>query len=153
VSTEGDRLAEQWFRLLADAAHGSGQAREAMEAFAKVSSPADFSGWLARFMPGASSSDAPATFEQWWEMMGVVPRARYQKLLEHSERLRAKLEEADKTIAQLRETLTAGGQNEPVARILSEWEAAMRAGVKSYSEWLEAWSQSMKPPPGQKPKN
>jgi hypothetical protein len=145
-----DKLAEQWFRLLADAARGSTQAREAMDAFSKVGTAGDFSQWMTQFMPGAGAAgDAPAAMEQWWEMMGVVPRARYQKLLEHSERLRAKLEEADEMVERLREMLTAGGgQNEEAARLASTWEAAMREGVKSYSEWLEAWSRAMQQPPG-----
>lgn len=148
MGIERDKLAEQWFRLLADAARGSTQAREAMEAFSKVGNPGDFSRWMTQFMPDAGAAgDAPAAMEQWWEMMGVVPRARYQKLLEHSERLRTKLEEAEATIKQLREMLAGVGQNEEAARLASTWESAMREGVKSYSDWLEAWSRAMQQPP------
>jgi len=144
---ERDKLAEQWYRLLADAAQGSAQAREAMEAFSKVGTAGDFSRWTTQFMPGAGpSGDAPAAMEQWWEMMGVVPRARYQKLLEHSEKMRAKLEEAETTIQQLREMLAGIGQNEEAARLAKTWESAMREGVKSYSDWLEAWQRAMQPP-------
>jgi hypothetical protein len=149
MEKDADKLAEQWFRLLADAARGSTQAREAMQSFGKVASPADFGHWMSQFLPGAgAAADAPAAMEQWWEMMGVVPRARYQKLLEHSERLRAKLEEAEATIEQLRAMPAGGGQNEQAARLANTWESAMHEGVKSYSEWLEAWSRAMQQPPG-----
>jgi hypothetical protein len=144
---ERDKLAEQWYRLLADAAQGSAQAREAMDAFSKVGNAGDFGRWTTQFMPGAAASgDAPAAMEQWWELMGVVPRARYQKLLEHSEKMRAKLEEAEATIQQLREMVAGIGHNEEAARLAQTWESAMREGVKSYSDWLEAWSRAMQPP-------
>ncbi len=147
MEKDRDKLAEQWFRLLADAARGTTQAREAMEAFSKVGDPSDFSRWMTQFMPGAGApSEAPAAMEQWWELMGVVPRARYQKLLEHAERLRAKLEEAEKTIEELRRMVVGGGQNEEAARLMKTWESAMREGVKSYTEWLDAWSRAMQPP-------
>jgi len=150
-----DKLAEQWFRLLADAARGSTQAREAMDAFSKVGEPGDFSRWMTQFMPDAgAAADAPAAMERWWEMMGVVPRARYQKLLEHSEKMRAKLEEAEAAIQQLREMLAGLGQNEEAAFLAGSWESALREGAKSYSDWLEAWSRAMQqPPPADEPKN
>lgn len=146
-----DKLAEQWFRLLADAARGSVQAREAMESFGKVGNPADFTQWMRQFMPGASATEAPQALEQWWEMVGVVPRARYQKLLEHSERLRAKLEEAEAAVEQLRAMLAGGGQSEQASRLASTWESAMREGVKSYGEWVDAWSRAMPQPAGGEP--
>lgn len=147
MEKDRDKLAEQWFRLLADAAHGTAQARAAMEAFSRVGDPADFNRWMTQFMPGAgAASDAPTAMEQWWELMGVVPRARYQKLLEHAERLRSKLEEAEKTIEELRRMVAGSGQNEEAARLMKTWESAMREGVKSYTEWLDAWSRAMQPP-------
>jgi len=150
MEKDAEKLAEQWFRLLADAARGSAQAREAMESFGNVGNPADLSRWVRQFMPGASATEAPQALEQWWEMMGVVPRARYEKLLEHSERLRAKLEEAEATIEQLR-AIAGGGQSEQAARLASTWESAMREGVKSYGEWLDAWSRAMPQPAGVEP--
>jgi hypothetical protein len=118
--------------------------REALMALGRVASPEELASWAARFAPREAGTTGSAPTNEWlersWEAMGFVPRARYLKLLEHSESLRRQLEEAEVTIRGLRELLATTGQSEEARRMFTKWEGPMRESVQAYTEWLSAWT-------------
>src|SRR5215470_14305131 len=100
------KVTEAWFTLMAEAMRGTKEAQEAFQSLSKGTlDPADLNRWIATFMPGLGSSAAREQpggpeqwLEDWWRMMGVVPRARYLELLEKYDTLTRRLEQARETI-------------------------------------------------------
>ncbi len=139
------QLFASWSRFLAGTASSSPDMREALMALGRVGNPEELATWAARFAPRDMGSMGSATANEWlersWETMGFVPRARYLKLLEHSERLRRQVEEAETTIRDLRALLASTGQSEEARRIFTNWEGPMRESVQAYTDWVKAWSQ------------
>ena len=140
---------EAWYILMAEATRGSAQAQEAFESLSKMSgTPDDMNRWMAQFMPGAVSTTkfTPDAFEgqleDWWRMMGVVPRARYLDLLEKCDTLQRKLDKAEETIEKLRKR--AGGQSQPgteeTKQVLDMWSSMMGETLKTQNEWMKAWT-------------
>jgi hypothetical protein len=138
------QLFASWSRFLAGSASSSPDMREALMALGRVGSPDELATWAARFAPREPGSAAAAPTTEWlersWEAMGFVPRARYLKLLEHSEHLRRQVEEAEATIRGLRELLATTGQSEEARRIFTKWEGPMRESMQAYTDWLGAWT-------------
>jgi len=70
---------EAWFTLMAEAAQGTEQAQTA---FKNVPSgdPEAWQKWMRKFMPGVAPNFSADGFEdqleEWYRLMGVVPRAR-----------------------------------------------------------------------------
>lgn len=135
---------EAWFTLMAEAMKGA-EAQEAFKSLAEASTnPETLQQWQARFMPRAGASATPEAFEEWleewWKMMGVVPRSRYLELLERYEALRLRLEKAEETIHQLRATLGGKGSEQDAQKLLDLWEAMLKESVKAQAEWLRTWA-------------
>src|SRR6266851_4372821 len=108
------RIAEAWFRLLAEAARGTVAAQQTLRSLAEGGlSPDKLVGRIAAFLPAGVPAPSAETVEQWmedlWATAGVVPRARHLELLERHEALRARLEEAEVMIQRLRQTLAEKG--------------------------------------------
>lgn len=137
---------EAWFTLMAEAARGSAEAQEAFKALAEASAnPDELRRWQARFMPLAGAPAKSEAFEEgleeWWRMMGVVPRSRYLDLLERYELLRNKLEKAEETIRTLRAML-GQGQEQEAQRLANLWETMLQESLKTQAEWMRAWAAS-----------
>ena len=137
---------EAWFTLMAEAARGVQGAQAALQSLSKVSKPADLSRWMLTFMPGLASSAGPQPaeifeqwLEEWWRMIGVVPRARYLELLEKHDALRRQLEKAQQTIRNMQETLDRKGQESYAKNVLGTWNAMLDETLKAQVEWLKAW--------------
>ena len=136
---------EAWFTLMTEAAKGAQGAQEAFQSLAKVSHPADLGRWMRTFMPGLAgpalhqqAQTLEAWLEEWWRIIGVVPRARYLELLEKHDALRRELEKAQKAIRKLHETL--GHKGEPYAKnILDVWNAMLDETLKVQAEWIRVW--------------
>ena len=88
----------------------------------------------------SSSEEFREWMQEWWKMMGVVPRSQYLELLERYDVLRTRLEEAEATIQRLRATLGVKGQEKQANEILDHWETATHAALKAQSEWLRTWT-------------
>jgi hypothetical protein len=107
------KVMEAWFTLMAEAMKGTKEAQQAFQSLSKATlDPADLNRWMGTFMPGLASSAAPQQaegpeqwLEDWWRMMGVVPRARYLELLEKYDTLTRRLEQARETIEKMRAAL------------------------------------------------
>ena len=142
---------EAWYILMAEATRGSAEAQEAFQALSKMSgNPDDMNRWMTQFMPGAVSSATRFTpdafegqLEDWWRLMGVVPRARYLDLLEKCDTLQRKLDKAEETIESLRKR-AGGGSSQPsgeeTKQVLDMWSSMMGETLKTQNEWMKAWT-------------
>lgn len=144
-------MLEAWFTLMAEAMRGTQEAQEAFRALSEISAnPEELSRWMARFMPAAVASTAnlqPETFEaqleEWWRIMGVVPRSRYLEVLERCDTLQRRLDRAEETIRDLRARLAGQERQEAEAqKALDVWNTMMAETLKSQVEWMKAWTAS-----------
>lgn len=134
---------EAWFTLMAEAVRGTAEAQEAFKALTEASTkPQELQRWQARFMPLAGTAAKPEEFEawleEWWRMMGVVPRSRYLDLLERYENLRLRLEKAEGTIRSLR-AMIGRGQEQEAQKLVNLWETMLQESLKAQAEWMRAW--------------
>jgi hypothetical protein len=70
------------------------------------------------------------SIEQFWSLMGVVPRYRYEELEERYQALRARLEEAEVTIQRLRKIMDEKGGQPEARRLLDTWASAVGETLK-----------------------
>jgi hypothetical protein len=136
---------ESWLRLVTETMRGGDRAQETFRCLAEAwKSQEELNKWMQRFLPGRSETSRPEEvrewIEDWWKVMGVVPRARYLELLERSEVLRARLVEAEATIQQLRATVGVKGQEMQANEILNVWETTIQTTLKAQNEWLRTWT-------------
>jgi len=136
---------EAWLRLMQETMQGAGRAQETLRGLGEAwKSPEELNRWMESVPPlrsGFSSSEEFREWmQEWWKMMGVVPRSRYLELLERYDVLRTRLEEAEATIQRLRATLGVKGQEKQANEILDHWETATHAALKAQSEWLRTWT-------------
>jgi hypothetical protein len=121
-------MLEAWSRLL----RGMQSSAETMELLLP------FTGGLSRdqlnsLLTGASvtggrSAPTPPgmeAIEQFWSLLGVVPRYRYEELEERYQALRARLEEAEVTIQRLRKLMDEKGGQPEARRVLDTWASAV----------------------------
>jgi DNA repair ATPase RecN len=140
------KMMEAWFTLMAEAMRGTKEAQEAFQYLPKMSTNSeDLSHWLQKFMPVAGSNLQPEAFEEqleeWWRMMGVVPRARYMELLEKNDQLQRRLEKAEETIQKLRKMMEKQGpQAEEAQQVLDTWNTMLQETLKTQTEWMRAWT-------------
>ena len=78
---------EAWFTLMAEAAKQSGPAQDMLNVFMKTSPyPNDLSQMMTRFMSPSGMLNQPDNigemYEEWFRLMGFVPRSRYVELLD-----------------------------------------------------------------------
>ncbi len=138
------RLAEAWFRLLADATRGTRTAQSTLRSFAQGQLSAEsVARSLARFLPAGVTPPGPAAIQQWTENLfqtvGVVPRSRHLELLERYEALRIRLEEAEVTIQRLKRLLSESGHEGDAQKILDIWSTAVGETLRSQTEWMRGW--------------
>jgi hypothetical protein len=136
---------EAWLRLMQETMQGAGRAQETLRGLGEAwKSPEELNRWMESVPPlrsGVSSSEEFREWmQEWWKMMGVVPRSQYLELLERYDVLRTRLEEAEATIQRLRATLGVKGQEKQANEILDHWETATHAALKAQSEWLRTWT-------------
>jgi hypothetical protein len=136
---------EAWHRLMAEAVRGTGEGREALKSLAESpTTPDDLARWWARFMPAGVARSRPEAFEawleEWWKLMGVVPRSRYLELLERCELLRSRLQEAESTISRLRAVVGVRGQEQEARRTLDLGAKALAETLKAQTEWMRLWT-------------
>ena len=154
------RQTELWLRMTADAVRGADDAQRALDALGKAPlSPASLEAWMKLWLPrdeqgtatGISRtevSDFHTMLENWWQMLGVVPRYRYDELSTHYAELKQRLEDSEKTVRRLRKTLgTEGGQAE-ASDMLDAWEELTERTLATQAEWTQRWMQGWTTEPG-----
>jgi hypothetical protein len=141
---------EAWYRLMAEAVRAGGDASSKLPAPPTGAQGGDPSEWLATWMrenglPGSppSPEEMPDEWmEKWYRMMGVVPRKRYLKALERNDRLRRKLEEAEKRIERLGGAAAASQNQEKAAEeMLGYWKQSMEETLNAQRRWMQSLSQ------------
>ena len=145
------RLAEAWFRLLADAARGTRAAQSTIRDLAKGQLSAQgVARQLARFFPAGVTPPGPEQIEKWTENLfqtvGVVPRSRHLELLERYEALRVRLEEAEVTIQRLKRLLSESGHEGDAQKILDIWSNAVSETLRSQTDWMRGWLAGLEEP-------
>jgi hypothetical protein len=146
------KVLEAWFTLMNEAMQGTKEARKAFKALSEMTpTPENLTGWMSTFMPAAyaSSHMHPEVFEDWledwWRVMGVVPRARYLELLEKHDLLQRRLEKAEETIQKLRKALGQEGPEEEAKKVLDLWSTMLEDTLKTQTEWMQAFTSAHKP--------
>lgn len=141
-------LMESWFRLMNEAMRGNTDAQDAIKSLTMApTSPDQLMRWMTRFMPAATGMNSPVkpeVFENWldeyWRMMGVVPRHRYLELLERHEITRSRLEESEKTIRQLQGMLGMPGQQQETQKVIDMWGSLLQNTMQAQMEWMHTFT-------------
>lgn len=140
-------LIEAWYRFLAEAARETSDVQTFFDTYAEGQKPAE---WIARWMKQQGDTGAPPKpedlpdewLEQWYKMMGVVPRARYLRLLERHEKLRQDLEAARKKIEQLGGSFESKEQQAAAKEIMNLWTDTFGKTMEAQSEWMRAFTEA-----------
>jgi len=137
------KMMEAWFNLMSEAMRGSGDAQQIMKNLSSTTNVSEETlRMMARFMPPGMMPMQPEAMsdwlEEWWRMMGVVPRHRYLELLERYELLRSRLEESEKTSRRLQSMLGEKRQEE-AQKVLDFWGNTLEETLKSQNEWMQMW--------------
>jgi hypothetical protein len=159
MSEQKLRFTEEWFRLLAEAARGTRTAQSTIRGLADLT-PDNIARQIARWLPAGVAPPAAESLAQWteelWSRIGVVPRFRYQELLERYEALRLRLEEAEVTIQRLKRLLSEKGHEGDAQKLLDLWSNAVGETLRSQAEWMRTWipgsSDADEHPPRVKPR-
>jgi hypothetical protein len=125
------RFFDAWLRLVQEALRGSGAAQQLLSALAQ--SPEQRRQWAAGALgPGAGNVDE--WLEQWYRMMGVVPRARYLELQDRYEQLRQRIEDMERQMSVLRATPA-----DPTAmqRLMDSWNTMLSQMTALQTNWLQ----------------
>jgi hypothetical protein len=138
------RLAEAWLLLLAEAVRGTREARETIRGLAeRALAPEEIVRRIAAFLPSGVTPPPPEVLGQWlegfWTATGVVPRARYEELLERYDAMRARLEEAEVTIQRLRKLAGNEGQPKEQRKLLDLWADTVEETFKTQADWMRSW--------------
>ena len=108
-----------------------------------ASATTDSDGRVRDWLPSGVAPPAPDSLAQWteelWSRVGVVPRSRYQELLERYEALRMRLEEAEVTIQRLKRLLSEKGHEGDAQKLLDLWSNAVGETLRSQAEWMRTW--------------
>ena len=103
--------------------------------------------WMECVLPRAEISRADAVrgwMEEWWSLTAVVPRSLYLEVLERKEVLRARLEEAEATIQQLRVAKEHERRDHEMVNTweaaIHLWQRAVHTTGKAQSEWIQTWT-------------
>lgn len=141
-------IVSTWFAMMAEAMRGATGAQEAMFAFAQARTPEDVAGWVARYIPGATTDPAGVADmpESWWRLTGFVPRIRYLEQLERNEMLRQRLEAAEATIARLQ--AQSGMADRAAAQVqdaTAAWQGMFAEMLTAQNAWLRAWNADQEP--------
>lgn len=152
------RLAELWLRMTADALRGADDAQRALGALGEGQlSPDALGAWMKLWLPqpGQTATPSPAQvtefhtlLEDWWRLLGVVPRYRYDELNERCAELTRRLEEAEKTVHRLRRALGSEAGPGEAEDMLEAWENLTERTLAAQSEWTRRWLDAWKTAPG-----
>ncbi len=143
------KLLESWLRLTADALRGTEEARKAMDALGANPLTAEaLTAWAKAWMPKEAGprpdpGDLQDLVEDYWKALGVVPRQQYLELLQRSEELKARLQEAETTVKNLRELLETRGREAEAQRVIGEWEDLTKKALEAQKEWAQTWTEGL----------
>lgn len=143
-----NKMMEAWLNLITEAARGSNEAREVIKSITGTSlRPDEVVRMMTHFMPagvGPISADTiNESLEEYWKMMGVVPRYRYLELLERYEELRIKLEEKERSM-RMQPMLDVSPKPEETKKVLDLWGAMLQQTLQAQQEMMQAVTAPLK---------
>jgi hypothetical protein len=121
------RLAVTWERLL-KLARGSADVVEVLLPVAAGLTRDE----LARLLGRAASrqkAEALDALEQVWRLLGVVPRYRYEELMERYGTLRRRVEEAERGLSEVQRTMQRAEREADAKDALDAWGALVRRTI------------------------
>lgn len=132
------KVMETLFRLVSEAMRGTVGAQDAIRSLAELpTNREEMVAYIEKNLPNVgklSQSDLYGEqLEQWFRMMGFVPRTRYLELLERYEDLRLRLEEAENTHRRLESMLDP---SHVASGILSAWGTTLQRTLDAQAEWM-----------------
>lgn len=138
------KMMETWLNLMTEATRGSNDARETMRALTGTSlAPDEMMRLMTRFLPpGIAPTQARVmneSLEEYWRMMGVVPRYRYLEALERNEQLRRQLEEAERALQQMHSGPAAASQ-EQARKVVDLWGSMLQQTLSAQQEMMRTWA-------------
>jgi hypothetical protein len=136
------RMLEAWSRLLKNM-RTSADMMEMLLPFAGGQSREQLSSLLGRAGAagsGSGLSTAAEPIEQFWYLLWLVPRYRYDELQERYEALRTRLEEAEVTIQRLRRLMDERGREPEARRLLDSWGSALSETLKMQAGMMRSIS-------------
>lgn len=145
-------MIEAWFTLMSEAMRGSSNAQNAIKMLTGNAVNADYlNRWFGQFMPGLVESNAQSQMfgewlEEWWKLLGVVPRYRYLEQLERNEDLRRRLEACEKRSAQTLagSTMNVSDFQEETQKAMGAWGAMMEGVLKTQAQMFQNFLASSK---------
>lgn len=130
------RLISAWLSLL-KAVEGSAEAMEAVVSLGSELTRDQLAELIARARaPRRTTTDQQ--LERIWQILGVVPRQRYDQLFRRYETLRVRLEEAEATIQELRQLMDQKGREAEVRDLLDAWASAVSDTLKIHGRFLRS---------------
>ena len=153
------RTVELWLRMTADALRGSSDAQRALGALGQGQvTPTSLDAWMKLWLVDGTQSGGGVSraevaefhtmLEDWWRLLGVVPRYRYDELNRHYDELKRRLEESEHAVRRLRRTLGQGGEQAEARSVLDTWENLTEQTLATQSEWARRWMQGWGADPG-----
>jgi len=154
------KLVEYWLRMTADAVRGADGAQRAVGALGEGPlSPASLEAWMKLWLPDRGQSAAALSaadvsefhtmLEAWWQLLGVVPRYRYDEVSRHYEELKGRLKDSERTVRRLRRALGEGGAEAEAKTMLDTWETLTEQTLATQSQWTRQWLQGWGADPGE----
>lgn len=136
------RVMETMFRLVSDAMRGVAGAQQALRSLGELPARPDaLVDWMRENLPAAADLTQSQLFgeqlEQWFKLMGFVPRKRHLELLERYEDLRIKLEEAESMKTQLQQAV---GPQHAAAKLLEAFGDTVSMTLDAQREWLNLFT-------------
>ena len=132
------RLMETMIRLMSDAMRGVTGAQQALSSLSELPArPEALVEWMRENVPAAADLTQSQLFgeqlEQWFKLMGFVPRKRHLELLERYDDLRIKLEEAEAMKTQLQQAI---GPQHAAAKLLDTFGETISKTLDAQRVWL-----------------
>lgn len=135
------RVMETMFRLLSDALKGVDRAQEAFTALADLPATREaLVDWAKTYAPNLGDMTSSQVFgeqlEDWFRVVGFVPRRRYLELLDRYDQLRGRLEETEKAAEEVKAVLDPA---HAANRLIDTLGKTVESTLRTQSNWLKAF--------------
>ena len=135
------RVMETMFRLLSDALKGVDRAQDAFKALSELPPTREaLVDWEKTYAPNLGDMTTSQLFgeqlEDWFRVVGFVPRRRYLEVLERCEKLRERLEETERATEDVKATLDP---THAATRLIDTLGKTVESTLRTQSNWLKTF--------------
>ena len=135
------RVMETMFRLLSDALKGVDRAQDAFTALSELPpTPDALVDWAKTYAPNLGDMTSSKLFgeqlEDWFRVVGFVPRRRYLEVLERYDQLRSRLEETEKAAEEVKAVLDP---THAATRLIDTLGKTVETTLRTQSNWLKSF--------------